>query len=35
VVAAHGGTIAIASRPGEGTEVKVRLPRAGGEETRA
>jgi two-component system NtrC family sensor kinase len=35
VVAAHGGTIAVASRPGEGTTVKVRLPRAGGEEARA
>jgi signal transduction histidine kinase len=28
VVAAHGGTIAVTSRAGEGTEVKVRLPRA-------
>jgi two-component system NtrC family sensor kinase len=28
VVAAHGGTIAVASRPGEGTAVKVRVPRA-------
>jgi two-component system NtrC family sensor kinase len=37
VVAAHGGTIAVASRPGEGTAVKVRLPRAaaGGEERHA
>ncbi len=28
VVAAHGGTIAVASRHDEGTEVKVRLPQA-------
>jgi signal transduction histidine kinase len=28
VVAAHGGTIAVSSRRGEGTEVKVRLPTA-------
>jgi two-component system, NtrC family, sensor kinase len=34
VVAAHGGTIAVSSRPGEGTEVKVRLPQAGGAEQR-
>src|SRR5207253_1849763 len=26
VVAAHGGTLTVASRPGEGTEVTVRLP---------
>jgi two-component system NtrC family sensor kinase len=29
VVTAHGGTITVSSRPGEGTEVKVRLPEAG------
>jgi signal transduction histidine kinase len=34
VVAAHGGTIAMASRAGEGTAVKVRLPRAMAAEER-
>lgn len=30
IVDAHGGTIALSSRPGEGTRALVRLPRAGG-----
>jgi len=29
IVTAHGGSIAVGSRPGQGTQVEVRLPRAG------